>query len=264
MNKKSLGLVVLFSLALFVAVPAFAQLGGALGGTLGTGARATGNGGGMRGDLGLDQTLNQTTNGSVVRGGRGIGLDQASSIDSAADISPQDANKNSVKGSTEKSGAELKSASNAAVKTGTEVSSASAAKVQPAGGNATDTLQSAQLSSSSQGSLVGRASGNDASSSSGVSSSNRASAGGKHVSSDANTNADLKASGKRDPEDSGPKASASNSNSGSAKLHGIDRAESRVKNDTALDAIDNNEQRRATVDSSSQTQASAKAKRHGK
>ena len=83
MQTKSLILVTSLAFASLITVPAFGQLRGAVESTLGATGRATGNSGSMRGDLGLNQTLN----GAAVGGDRGLGVDAISTTDATADVS---------------------------------------------------------------------------------------------------------------------------------------------------------------------------------
>lgn len=269
MKTKSSLLVISFTLAL-ATLPAYAQLGGALGSTLGAGARAGGNSTGTRGDLGLNQTLN----GSLTRGNQGFGADAASATNATANINRKSNKKTSdvqpvVSDAAGKTNATLTSASSHTVQRGGEITSASAAKVNAATEKTAETMHSSQISASGQGSAQTNvnSSPGDRSVSSNLSASKNvnASLGDKHAEAGANADANSQTAVKSRGESERAKgAAASNSNSGSAKLHGLDRAESRVDNSTALDAIERNEGRQASTTMSSEANTSVKASRKPK
>ena len=263
-KTKSLLLITSFALASIATTPMYAQLRGTLDSTLGTTTRANGNGSGMRGDLGLNQTLN----GSLSRGDQSLATDAASNVNVVSDASRKGTKEKPdvspvVSGVAAKTNAEMSAASTTAVSADGEATAASAAKLQPAKQKATNLLTSAQASSSGQASTQtgAQTSADNKSASSEVSASKTVGAdlGDNHVSTRADANANSQATVHRQEKGEHSHAAVNNSNSGSAKLHGLDRAETRVKNDTAVDAIEQNEDRQASAAVVSKTNASVKA-----
>ncbi|MCU1284987.1 MAG: hypothetical protein JWO13_1337 [Acidobacteriales bacterium] len=259
-NKVSSLILTLTASAVLVSVPAVAQIGGALGSTLGGRGQAQANRGGLTGGLGLDHTLN----GSAQRGGSGLGLGTDSTLNGTLDASGTG---DRVGETAAKAKGKVKNTADTTVDTTKGAATRVKGKADGAKDNATNLLQSTSVTSSTETSSDAKASSSkgdkSASGSLGLLNSTDANAGGKHVSADSNANGKASA----DSNASVPKpgllgstssASAENSNAGAAKLHGLNRAESRVDNQNALSAMQHTKPVQVSATGESKSSANSK------
>lgn len=265
-NKVTTFVLTLTAGALLAATPVSAQLGGVVRNTVGAQGSAQGQRGGLTGGLGVDQTLN----GSANRGG--IGVD--STLDSSMEASAQ--GQGEIKETATGSKAKVKKISEASVDKTKETKAKTENKVDATVDKTRETVKSTEVSSSTDAN--GSASANSekgsksASSKLGLGNSTNGNVAGQQVSADAKADADAKAELKREAKEekhdksSENGARVENSNSGETKLHGLERAESRVENDNAVEAINKNQQRQSDTSAKvkSTTKGAVKSRKGGK
>jgi len=262
-------LITILTLVVFSSV-AYAQLGGVVRSTTGAAGQATAGRGGVGSTLGVDQTLDTTV-------GHGqLGVDSTLNSTAEATTNATDTVKDKSKKTTDK----VADKKDKAVAKTKDKSKEAKDEVKETASttkeDAKETMKSTSVETSTNASANGEASKQPGSTSSslGLNGSNslNVNAGNAHVESNAsaqsNASADVKKSEKSDSDQ--PKkseAAVENSNSGDGKLHGLDRAESRVDDDSHAEAVlQNNEQRQASgkVKTLSDVHASAKKNKNKK
>jgi hypothetical protein len=231
-----------------LAAPAYAQLGGVVGSATQAGG-SLGNTG-----LGVDQTLN----GTFDAGRDGLNGDLNSATQAKAKTPDLDKTAKKAKKSAEESKSKsLDVMANGHAKTESTVDRTKDVQTPVNAGSSVNASGEAKHSSGDS-SLQVKPGSNTNVNAAGV---------GVNASADANTSAEAKS-------EPGSKDANSNANSGDGKLLGLDRAESRVDNATALQALDRNEKKQAEKKASrpqpkteaeghAQSQAQAGGKVHG-
>jgi hypothetical protein len=249
---KKTGLLII-TLAAF-SVGAMAQLGGVVRSTTGAAGSAQGSRGGLAGDLGVDHTLN----GTLGAGRNSVDLGADSTVNGTVKADKVRESAKQTQGNSKQAGADASAKTKQRVAT---TAQRTEEKIEQA-------PSAASVSTSTNAKANGRASehGPDASTHAGLDLGNAADAavGGHEVQVDSNARANASADMKHkhlDPSESeSGNASAENSNSGDTKLHGLDRAESRVENNTTAESmLQRNQQRQeGNVKVFSDTKGSAK------
>ena len=252
---KKTGLLII-ALAAF-SVGAIAQLGGVVRSTTGAAGSAQGNRGGLAGDLGVDHTLNGTL--GAGRNSVDLGADSTLNGTAKADNSKV---RETAKQKKEKS---KQTVADTTAKTKQKVETTAQATEQKAEQAASSTSVSSSTDAKASSNASQR--GHDASANGtlGLVNAVNASVAGHDASANASSDASVSAEMKHEHQNSAANhgAAAGNTNSGDAKLHGLDRAESRVENNTNAETmLQRNEQRQESdVKVFSDTKGSAKVKK---